>query len=280
MLWKQALHSLGRGLNRLGQAEGVRIGLALGGGFARGVAHIGVLHAFEKANVPIHAIAGVSAGSVVAALYASGLTPSEIEERAMAMKFRDVARWTVDWMGVLDSTRMEPFLRSNLRATTFEKMRIPLAVVASDLETGTPAVYRKSGDVITPVRASCSYPGLFKPVECGGRTLVDGMVAMEVPAKPLLEMGATHVVAVYLPPEEESVDPLNLVAVVNRCFQLMSSRLEAEWRRYSDAVIIPQVGEVGWDSFEHIRQTVRSGEVAAEMILPMIRGWYPVSDRR
>ena len=227
MLWKEMLHSFGRTVNRAGQGNGTRVGLALGGGFARGVAHIGVLRAFERANIPIHAIAGVSAGSVVAACYASGRSPEQIEEIAMGMKFRDVARWTVDWLGVLDSERMEPFLSKSLRVKRFENMRIPLAVVASDLRTGTPAVFRKFGDVIAPVRASCSYPGLFKPVDCGGRLLVDGMVAMEVPAKPLIEMGATHVVSVYLPADEESVDPLSLVAVVNRSFQLMSARMES-----------------------------------------------------
>jgi NTE family protein len=276
MLWKQAFHSLGRSLNRAGQSGGTRVGLALGGGFARGVAHIGVLRAFERAQIPIHAIAGVSAGSVAASLYASGLTPDEIEEIALRMKFHDVARWTIDWLGVLDSQRMEPFLRRYLRVHTFEKMRIPLAVVASDLRTGTPAVFRKFGDVIVPVRASCSYPGLFKPVECAGRLLVDGMVAMEVPARPLIEMGVTHVISVYLPSEERAnVDPLSLVAVVNRCFQLMSARMEAEWRRYSDAVITPRVNDVGWDSFEDVRATVRAGELAAEAVIPQIREWFP-----
>lgn len=274
------LQSVGRSLNRAGQGSATRVGLALGGGFARGVAHIGVLRAFEHANIPIYAIAGVSAGSVVAACYASGRSSDDIEEIAMGMKFRDVARWTVDWLGVLDSERMEPFLRKSLRVNRFENMRIPLAVVASDLRSGTPAVFRKYGDVVTPVRASCSYPGLFKPVDCGGRLLVDGMVAMEVPAKPLFEMGATHVVSVYLPAEEESVDPLNLVAVVNRCFQLMSGRMESEWRRHSDAVIMPRVADVSWDSFENVRSTIAAGERAAELVIPQIRGWFEAEGSR
>ena len=273
------LHSFGRSLNRAGQAGKTRVGLALGGGFARGVAHIGVLRAFERANIPIFAISGVSAGSVVAAFYASGRTPEQIEEIAMGMKFHDVARWTVDWLGVLDSERMEPFLKKALRVDRFETMRMPLAVVASDLRTGGPAVFRRFGDVVTPVRASCAYPGLFKPVECGGRSLVDGMVAMEVPAKPLLEMGATHVVSVYLPADEEKVDPLNLVAVVNRCFQLMSGRMEAEWRRHSDAVIVPHVGDVAWDSFENVRHTIAAGEKAAELVIPQIRQWLAMETK-
>jgi NTE family protein len=283
MLWKRALHSLGRSLHRVTQAssgDGPRIGVALGGGFARGVAHIGVLRALSRYNVPIHCIAGVSAGSVVAAAYASGTSLEEIEYAACQMKFRDVARWTIDWKGVLDSQRMDHFLRKLMRVHTFEKMPTPLAVVASDLSNGLPAVYRKYGDAITPVRASCAYPGLFKPVEFNGRLLVDGMVAMEVPAKPLQEMGASHVLSVYLPGEDETVDPLNVVQIVNRCFQVMSSRLEGEWRRHSDLVIVPQVGDVSWDSFENVRNVIQAGENAVEKAMPEIGEWLRVTARK
>ncbi len=277
MLWKHALQSLGRSLHRMGQpGENVRIGLALGGGFARGVAHIGVLRALQRHNIPIHSIAGVSAGSVVAAAYASGTEIEAIEDAARMMKFRDVARWTLDWKGVLDSERMDAFLRKLLRTHRFETMVTPLAVVASDLGKGTAAVYRKFGDAVTPVRASCSYPGLFKPVEYQGRMLVDGMVAMEVPAKPLQEMGATHVLSVYLPGEDETVDPLNVVQIVNRCFQVMSARLEPEWRRHSDLVITPDVRDCSWDSFDNVAQVVRAGERAVEKALPEIGEWLTV----
>jgi NTE family protein len=98
---------------------------------------------------------------------------------------------------------------------------------------------------------------------------------MEVPARPLTEMGATHIISIYLPNELESLDPLSMVAVINRCFQVMSARLEAEWRRYSDAIIVPQVADVGWDSFENVRATIRAGELAAEAALPRIREWFP-----
>ena len=281
MLWKRALQSLGRSLHRATNAgDGPRIGVALGGGFARGVAHIGVLRALRRYQIPVHAIAGVSAGSVVAAAYASGTSLDEIEDAARQMKFRDVARWTLDWKGVLDSERMDRFLRKLMRVHSFEKMTTPLAVVASDLASGLPAVYRKFGDAVTPVRASCSYPGLFKPVEYQGRLLVDGMVAMEVPARPLQEMGASRVLSVYLPGEDENVDPLNVVQIVNRCFQVMSSRLEGEWRRHSDLVIVPEVGDVSWDSFENVSRVISAGERAVEKAMPEIGEWLRVESRR
>src|SRR6266852_386399 len=138
-----------------------RIGLALGGGFARGIAHVGVLRALEKNNIPISAVSGVSAGAIVAAALASGSTSHDIERVALAMKFRDVARWTLNLMGLAGSDRMIAFLARLLKENRFEEMRIPLAIVATDLITGRPMTFHGKGDVIVPVRASCSYPGLF-----------------------------------------------------------------------------------------------------------------------
>lgn len=278
MLWKRALHSVGRALHRFAsEAEGPRIGLALGGGFARGIAHIGVLRALERHGIKLHSIAGVSAGSVVAAAYAAGMDPEELEELAKSLKFRHVAQWTINWMGMLDSTRMDGFLRKAFKVHRFEETRVPLAIAASDLRTGLPAVFKKYGDIVAPVRASCAYPGLFKPVEHGGKVLVDGMVAMEVPSKPLVEMGASRVLAVQLPGNTELEDPTNLMQVVNRCFQILSSRTSGEWHRYSDLVISPEVGDNAWDSFENVRGMIAAGEMAVERALPQIRAWYPAA---
>ena len=130
-------------------------------------------------------------------------------------------------------------------------MRIPLAVVASDLTAGAPAVFRDKGDVVMPIRASCSYPGLFQPVRYMNHCLVDGMISMDVPAAPLRRMGATHVVSVALPMPTETVDPQNMLSVVTRCFQIMNARTESQWRRHSNLVITPDVKDIGWNSFEN-----------------------------
>lgn len=260
-------------LLRTGSRAQPRIGVALGGGFARGIAHIGVLRVLEANRIPIHFIAGVSAGSIVASAYASGATPDEIEQIAGRMKFSDVARWTLNWMGLMDGKRMESFLGRILKVTRFEQMRIPLAVVASDLITGKPVVFRDKGDVILPVRASCAYPGLFLPVRHLGRCLVDGMISMDVPAMPLHRMGANRVISVALPAPAENVDPHNLLAVINRCFQVLTARTDFEWRRYSSAVIAPDVCDIGWDAFASSQQLVEAGERAARAALPAIRQW-------
>src|SRR5262245_8232423 len=139
-----------------------RIGLALSGGFARGMAHVGVLRAFERYGIPLHCITGVSAGSIVAAAYASGAQPDDIARVACSLRFGDVARWRLGRMGFVASERMKPFLENLLRTYRSEEMRIPLGVVATDLCTGEPVSFRDTGDVIVPIRASCSYPGLFQ----------------------------------------------------------------------------------------------------------------------
>jgi NTE family protein len=249
-----------------------KIGLALGGGFARGIAHIGVLRVFEREEIPIRFVAGVSAGSLVAAAYASGANADEIEAIARTMRFKDVARWTLNRLGLAGSERMAIFLQRLLKASHFEDMKVPLAVVATDLSTGTPAVFRDRGDVVMPIRASCAYPGLFTPICENGRCLVDGMVSMEVPALPLRQMGATHVISVALP-NAETFDADNMFSVISRSFQLISKRTEREWRRHSNLVIEPCVGNVSWDGFLNSKELIACGERSAEAALPAIRRW-------
>jgi NTE family protein len=152
-------------------------------------------------------------------------------------------------------------------------MRIPLAVVASDLASGEPVVFRDCGDVTTAIRASCAYPGLFQPVHHNGRYLVDGLVSMEVPAAPLHEMGATHVISVSLPSPAQSVDPRNLFCVISRSFQILAARTEYEWRRASTLVIEPEVADVSWDAFTSCGKLIEAGERAAEDAMPEIGRW-------
>ena len=253
--------------------KSARIGLALGGGFARGIAHVGVLRAFENARIPVHFIAGVSAGSIVASAFASGSTTGEIETVARSMRFSDVARWRFSRRGLVGSDPMSKFLARVLKVFDFEKMKIPLAIIASDLTAGAPAVFKEKGDVVLPIRASCSYPGFFQPVRYMNHCLVDGMVLMDVPAAPLRRMGATHVVSVALPAPTETVDPRNMLGVVSRCFQIMTQRAEAQWRRHSNIVIVPEVRDIAWNSFESAHLLVEAGERAARAVIPRILRW-------
>lgn len=269
--WDTTRDRIGRSIPR--PPSEPRIGLALGGGFARGIAHVGVLRVLERNHIPIHCIAGVSSGAVVASAFASGSDSSEIELVARSMKFRDVAKWTISRMGIAGSDPMIPFLKRLLKQHTFERMRIPLAVVATDLASGKPVVFRDGGDVIAPIRASCSFPGLYMPMRYENRYLVDGFVSMEVPAQPLRRMGATHIIAVNIPNPVSCTDPGNMLCVVDRCFQVMSGRLESEWRRCANVVLTPEVADIGWDSFASASKLIEQGEKAALRALPIIKKW-------
>jgi len=256
-----------------------RIGIALGGGFARGIAHAGVLQVLERHKIPIHCITGVSAGSIVAAAYASGASPAEIGRSGCSMRFGDVARWSVGRMGFVVSERMKRFLERLLKHYRFEEMPLRLGVLATDLCTGESVPFSGSGDVILPIRASCSYPGLFQPVRFGERLLVDGAMSMEIPAVLARQLGATHVISVHLPAQDAATPPTNMFQVVNRCFQIMQTRTEQSWRQESDMVIVPDVTRMAWDAFGAGPQLIQAGEDAATAALPAIQAWLAAGDR-
>ncbi|MEO7651973.1 MAG: patatin-like phospholipase family protein, partial [Bryobacteraceae bacterium] len=233
-----------------------------------------VLRVMERNNIPVSFIGGVSAGSIVAAAYASGASLDEIARCAMAMRFTDVARWSLSKMGLAGSERMDAFLHRLLKHTQFEEMRIPLGIVATNVLDGQSVCFRGHGSVKLPIRASCSYPGLFQPVRHEGKLLVDGAMSMEVPSRLLREMGADRVLAVHLPvPAGMEIEPSNAFQVVNRCFQIMQGRTEHSWRQYSDLVLQPDVRGVGWDGFQSAAQLMEAGERAAELALPKIKAW-------
>jgi NTE family protein len=269
--WDTTRNWMRNGLSR--KPTEPRIGLALGGGFARGIAHVGVLRVLEQNKIPISVIAGVSSGSIVAAAVASGASADEIQQVALSMKFRDFARWTLSFLGLAGSDRMITFLTRLLKANKFEDMRLPLAIVASDLSSGRPVTFHGTGDVVMPIRASCAYPGLFLPIRYQGRLLVDGFVSMEVPAEPLLQMGADRVISVAIPNQEGTGDYGNMLSVVSRCFQIMSGRTQNSWRRYSSVVIAPPVADMSWDSFASANKLIQAGEQAARAALPAIQKW-------
>lgn len=257
-----------------------RIGLALGGGFARGIAHAGVLRAFERQGIPIHYIAGVSAGAIVAAAYASSAGAEEIGRAGCSMRFGDIARWSISRLGFVVSERMKQFLERLLKNYRFEEMRIPLGVVATDLRSGAPVTFRGRGDVFLPIRASCSYPGLFQPVRHGDQLLVDGAMSTEIPAQLVRALGATHVISVHLPVLPGDRLPTNMFQVVNRCFQILQTHNEAAWRAASDLVIAPDVAAIDWDGFECGAQILEAGHSAAMAAAPRIRRWLDAASLR
>lgn len=251
------------------------IGLALGGGFARGIAHVGVLKVLEAENIPISYVAGTSVGALIGAAYCSGVTPAELEELATRVRFRDLARWTLSRYGFATNLRMIGFLNKILKAKTFEELRIPLAVTATDFVSGEGVVFR-SGPLADPVRASCAYPGVFLPVTVNGRLLVDGMLAHSLPSKPVREMGADRVIAVNLKSTWSSADgPRHIFDVIGQCFSIAQDMNCAQSRACADLIIEPDATGFRYDDFEHSDELVRIGEQATRASLPEIRKWMP-----
>ncbi len=249
------------------------IGLALGGGFARGIAHIGVLKVLEEANIPIKFVAGTSVGALIGAIYCSGLAPAEVEDIAIQVRFSTFAQWTLSRHGFASNQRMIGFLNRILKVKTFEELRIPLAVTATDFSSGEGVVYR-SGPLVDPVRASCAYPGMFLPVRIEGRLLVDGMLSYTVPTVPLRQMGAERVLAVNLRGKWANNDgPRNVFEVIGQCFAIAQEMNSGLWKPYADLVIEPDVSGYKYDCFEQTPELVRAGEVAARAALPEIRKW-------
>ena len=161
-----------------------RIGLALSGGAARGIAHVGVLRALEEHHIPIDVIAGASAGALIGGSYASGLSIAELEEMARSFRWRHTARLSFSRLGLQSNARMEKFLRQRLPVTRFEDLKIPFAALVMDLQRGTPVVFRDEGDVPFAIRASACIPAIYTPIrDANGRWLVDGGLVANLPIR-------------------------------------------------------------------------------------------------
>lgn len=249
------------------------IGLALGGGFARGIAHVGVLKLLEQENIPVSFVAGTSVGALIGAAYCSGVSPAELEEIASRVRFKDLARWTLSRYGFATNLRMINFLKKILRVPTFEELRIPLAVTATDFNSGEGVVFR-SGPLADAVRASCAYPGVFLPVKVNGRLLIDGMLAHSLPTRPAREMGADKVLAVSLRSHWKNGDgPRHIFDVIGQCFSIAQDVNCASARQCADLVIEPDVTGYRYDDFEHSAALVKIGEAATLAALPEIQKW-------
>ena len=252
------------------------IGLALGGGFARGIVHVGVLKVLEQEGIPVSFVAGTSVGALIGAAYCSGVSPAELEEIAARVRFKDLARWTLSRYGFATNLRMITFLKKILKVHTFEELQIPLAVTATDFGSGEGVVFR-TGPLIDAVRASCAYPGVFLPVKVNGRLLVDGMLAHSLPTKPARDMGANKVLAVSLRSHWKNSDgPRHIFDVIGQCFSIAQDVNCAQARSCADLVIEPDVTGYRYDDFERSAELVRIGEEATRAAIPAIRKWVEV----
>jgi NTE family protein len=265
---KERFRAFAYGGNGKGQGR-PRVGLALAGGFARGIAHIGVLRVFREAKIPVDVVAGTSVGALIGIGYCAGTPLETMEQLGLGTKFADFGRWSPSWLGLATNHRMEQYLSRLTIAQRFEDLEKPMAIAATDINAGL-AVYYRSGAIAPALRASCSYPGLFVPVQFEGRTLVDGFLTAPVPIEGALLLGAEVVIAVYL--EAGTFEkPRTFTDVLSRSFAIIQRHANLEWRQYADVIIEPDVKHFAWDDFTKTREMVRAGEEAALQALPAIR---------
>ncbi len=246
------------------------IGLALGGGFARGFAHLGVLQVLEQHQIPISHIAGTSVGSILGAAYASGAPLARIIETCRTLRFRDIARWRVSRLGLASNQRLESLIERVFESRQFEDLRIPLAVVATDLTTGEPVVFTQ-GDLVDAIRSSCAFPGLFEPVEIGTRCLADGGLVAPVPTRAARELGATVVIGISVGMQDgHRGAPTNIFQVVSRAVNAAQKHQLEVWERHADLVLRPDVQSLAWDDFDRADEAIAAGAAAARRALPRI----------
>jgi NTE family protein len=249
----------------------VRVGLALGGGFARGIAHIGVLQALITHSIPIDLVAGTSAGSLVGAMYCAGLDPWLLERVVEQLNWRALVRLKLRRDGLLDAEGLERFVMGHVGDLDFRDLRVPFTATATDLMTGQD-VLLTSGRVSTAVRASCAFPGIFLPVRVGRHTLVDGGLKHPVPAVVVREMGADVVVGVELNKHNgQGKPPRNLLHIMLQSLALVQRpQVEASLRE-ADVAIQPELSSFSSIELERVDDMVRAGREAAEEAIPAIR---------
>lgn len=252
-----------------GAAYKPKIGLALGGGAARGFAHIGVIKMLESQGIVADYVVGTSAGAVVGSLYAAGHDAFAMQKIAQQLDEKLFADWTLGGRGFLKGEALQDFINLHLKQRPLEKLNKPFAAVATDLNTGARIVFR-TGDSGLAVRASAAVPGIFQPAQFSGKTYVDGGLSSPIPVQAARDMGADFVIAVDISarPEGQPID--SLTAVIWQTTTIMGGAIGANELRGADIVIRPKLPYVkSWD-FTARHDAMLEGERAALAALPQI----------
>lgn len=238
------------------------VGLALGGGAARGAAHIGVLKVLAEEGIHVDRVAGTSVGSVVGAAFCAGLSWQKILERARRIDWPDIASLALPRRGLLRMDRFEGLIRDTIRVRDFRELAIPLSTVAVDLTSGRQVVF-DTGPIARAVRASCSVPGVFEPVLEGEGVLVDGGLLNEVPADVVRRMGADVVLAISLTADRRhDAPPRNVLDIIYYSFDILLAARTQESLKAADIVVAPQLAGFAYRDLKRIDELVDRGETA------------------
>lgn len=251
-----------------------RLGLALSGGGARGIAHVGVLKVFAEEGVRVECVAGTSAGALVGGALAAGMPIEEIEQFGRSLRWRDFGRMTLSRLGVQSNAFLEDYVREHFPRTRFEELPVPFAAVATDLRTGAMVVLRDEGDLGFAVRASCAIPGWYVPVtDAEGRQLVDGGLVANLPVSVVRALGAEVVVAVDVNREGAKFmgQPTSIIGVLLQSMLVVQRVAVEHQRQLADVVLSPAVGHLRWDELARADEFIEAGVEAARAAIPAIK---------
>jgi NTE family protein len=247
-----------------------RIGLALGGGAARGFAHIGVIQVLEEAGIRPDMVVGTSAGSLVAALYASGKNGAELARLALTMDESAITDWAFPGRGLIRGEGLARYVRDNTGGRTIEQLPVPLGIVATDLDSGEGVLFQR-GDVGAAVRASSAVPALFQPVRIGSREYVDGGLVSPVPVRFARQMGAELVIAVDISTAPDGNPTGDMMRLLLQTFAIMGRSINRFELKEADVVLRPKLRGQSSADFTLRRQTIDAGREAATGALGQLR---------
>jgi NTE family protein len=252
----------------------VKIGLALGGGAARGFAHIGVIKVLEAQGIVPDIVVGTSAGSLVGALYAAGNNGFALHKLALDMDEAAISDWSVPLFakasGVLKGEALQNYVNKTINNVLLEKLKIPFGAVATDLNSGSPILFQR-GNTGIAVRASSAVPSVFQPVKIGGHSYVDGGLVAPVPVRFAREMGADFVIAVNISSQPDVQSAASSLDVVLQSFAIMGQSINRQELKDADIVINPKLGNMKGNDFNGRNLAILAGEQAANDALAEIK---------
>ncbi|MBT9459865.1 MAG: patatin-like phospholipase family protein [Burkholderiaceae bacterium] len=255
-----------------------RIGLALGGGAARGFAHIGVIQVLEENGIRPDLVIGTSAGSLVAALYAAGKTGTELATVAAGMDEGALTDWSYPGRGLIRGEALARYVREKTGGLLIEQMRMPLGIVATNLSSGEGILFR-SGDTGMAVRASSAVPAVFQPVKIGNQEFVDGGLVAPVPVRYARQMGAELVIAVDISSPPDAIAPQDAMRMLMQTFSIMGRSINTLELREADVVLRPKLSDVGSSDFGGRQRAIKAGREIAKALLPAIRATIAAKTR-
>jgi len=249
-----------------------RVGLALGGGAARGFAHVGVISVLEQVGLRPDLVVGTSAGSLVAALYASGKSAAELEAAALAMEETALTDWTLPFAnrGMLRGSALAKYVNTQVQGRTIERMPMPLGIVATDLANGEGVLFQR-GDTGTAVRASSAVPGVFQPVDISGHEYVDGGLVAPVPVRYAQQMGAELVIAVDISSPPDGNAATDSFKVLLQTFAIMGQTINRHELTTAQVVVRPALKGVGSAAFGERQRSIAAGREAMLAAIPALR---------